>query len=95
MKRSFPLTICNLKGKIHICLDANTILDISKNKNDFIKCSTRDIAYELMAKKNGITTVAATMLIAYREGIKVFVTGGMEEFIMGMIWILVGICSTQ
>ena len=48
-----------------------------------------------MAKKNGISTVAATMLIAYREGIKVFVIGGMKEFIMGMIWILVGISRTQ
>ena len=71
-----PATICILKGKIHVGLDKDTLLDISKNKTGFIKCSTRDIPYALMAKKNGSTTVAATMWIAYRAGIKVFVTGG-------------------
>ncbi len=38
-----PATICILKGKIHVRLDADTLLDISNNKNGFIKCSTRDI----------------------------------------------------
>ena len=71
-----PATICILQGKIHVGLDKETLLDISKNKTGFIKCSTRDIPYALMAKKNGSTTVAATMWIAHRAGIKVFVTGG-------------------
>ena len=71
-----PATICILNGKIHVGLDKDTLLDISKNKTGFIKCSTRDIPYALMAKKNGSTTVAATMWIAHRAGIKVFVTGG-------------------
>ena len=71
-----PATICILQGKIHVGLDKETLLEISKNKKDFIKCSTRDIPYALMAKKNGSTTVAATMFIAHRAGIKVFVTGG-------------------
>ena len=71
-----PATICILQGKIHVGLDKDTLLDISKNKTGFIKCSTRDIPYALMAKKNGSTTVAATMWIAHRAGIKVFVTGG-------------------
>ena len=71
-----PATISILQGKIHVGLDKDTLLDISKNKTGFIKCSTRDIPYALMAKKNGSTTVAATMWIAHRAGIKVFVTGG-------------------
>ena len=71
-----PATICILQGKIRVGLDKDTLLDISKNKTGFIKCSTRDIPYALMAKKNGSTTVAATMWIAHRAGIKVFVTGG-------------------
>ena len=33
-----PATICILKGKIHVGLDVDTLLDISKNKNGFIKC---------------------------------------------------------
>ena len=71
-----PATICILNGKIRVGLDKDTLLDISKNKTGFIKCSTRDIPYALMSKKNGSTTVAATMWIAHRAGIKVFVTGG-------------------
>ena len=71
-----PATICILQGKIRVGLDKDTLLDISKNKTGFIKCSTRDIPYALMSKKNGSTTVAATMWIAHRAGIKVFVTGG-------------------
>jgi len=71
-----PATICILHGKIRVGLDKDTLLDISKNKTGFIKCSTRDIPYALMSKKNGSTTVAATMWIAHRAGIKVFVTGG-------------------
>ena len=86
-----PATICILKGKIHVGLDKDTLLDISKNKTGFIKCSTRDIPYALMSKKNGSTTVAATMWIAHRAGIKVFVIGGIWESIMEMIWILVEI----
>ena len=62
-----PATICILHGKIRVGLDKDTLLDISKNKTGFIKCSTRDIPYALMSKKNGSTTVAATMC---------FVTGG-------------------
>ena len=59
---AFPPTICILKGKINIGLDSNTLLDISKNKNDFIKCSIRIIPYELMAKKREVrTTVETTM----------------------------------
>ena len=71
-----PATICILNGKIRVGLDKDTLLDISKNKTGFIKCSTRDIPYALMSKKNGSTTVAATMWIAHRAGIRVFVTGG-------------------
>lgn len=71
-----PATICILNGIINVGLNNETLESISKNKSDFIKCSTRDIPQALMQKKNGSTTVAATMYIAYRAGIKVFVTGG-------------------
>ena len=73
---AIPATITILKGKIHIGLSKETLEEISKNKKDFIKCSTRDIPYALLKKKNGSTTVAATMFIAYKVGIRVFVTGG-------------------
>jgi pseudouridine-5'-phosphate glycosidase len=71
-----PATIVILKGKIHVGLSNEKLKEISENKSDFIKCSTRDIPYALLKKKNGSTTVAATMFISNLAGIKVFVTGG-------------------
>ena len=73
---AIPATIVIIKGIIHIGLDPETLKEISENKSDFIKCSTRDLPYALLKKKNGSTTVAATMYIAHKAGIQVFVTGG-------------------
>jgi len=72
---SIPATIAILNGSIRVGLTEEEIITMSKNKN-FIKCSTRDIAYALLKKLNGSTTVAATMFIAHMAGIKIFVTGG-------------------
>ena len=45
-----PATICILKGKI--CrIRCSTLLNISKNKNGFIKYNTRDMPFVLMSKK--------------------------------------------
>lgn len=71
-----PATIVILNGIVHVGLPDETLKHISENKTDFIKCSTRDIPYALLKKKNGSTTVAATMFVAHIAGIKVFVTGG-------------------
>ena len=84
-KGTVPVTICILQGKIHVGLDKDTLLDISKNKTEFIKCSTRDIPYALMSKKNGSTTVVATMWLAQLAQIHVFVTGDIGEYIKEMI----------
>lgn len=73
---AIPATIVILKGVVHVGLDPEILKDISEHKSDFIKCSTRDIPYALMKQKNGSTTVAATMFIAHKAGIQVFVTGG-------------------
>lgn len=40
------------------------------------KTSRRDLAYVMAKKLLGATTVSATMLLAARAGIHVFVTGG-------------------
>ena len=73
---AIPATIVILNGVVHVGMDDATLKHISEFKNDFIKCSTRDIPYALLKKKNGSTTVAATMFVAHVAGIKVFVTGG-------------------
>ena len=73
---AIPATIVILNGVVPVGMDDATLKHISEFKNDFIKCSTRDIPYALLKKKNGSTTVAATMFVAHVAGIKVFVTGG-------------------
>lgn len=73
---AIPATIVILNGVVHVGMDDATLKHISEFKNDFIKCSTRDIPYALLKKKNGSTTVSATMFVAHVAGIKVFVTGG-------------------
>jgi pseudouridine-5'-phosphate glycosidase len=40
------------------------------------KLSTRDLAFAMSTKRDGATTVASTMQIAARAGIRVFATGG-------------------
>ena len=70
-----PATICLMNGKIKIGIndDELEMLAISK---DVIKVSRRDFGQVLASKKNGATTVAATMIAAHLAGIKVFATGG-------------------
>ena len=70
-----PATVAVLTGELHVGLDQAQRERIA-NDNDVKKLSTRDIAIAVARGWNGATTVAATMWIAYRAGIKVFATGG-------------------
>ncbi|MEH7441257.1 pseudouridine-5'-phosphate glycosidase [Bacillus sp. JJ1122] len=70
-----PATIAILDGKIKIGL-SNEELEYLGQSKDVEKASRRDIPYLLSCKKNGATTVAATMICAELAGIEVFVTGG-------------------
>lgn len=70
-----PATIAILNGKIKIGLSHEDLEFLAKS-NDIEKASRRDLPYLLSQKKNGATTVAATMICAELAGIKVFVTGG-------------------
>jgi len=71
-----PATIAILDGVIRIGLDNEALEKLGKLGPNVIKCSRRDIAYVVSQKKNGATTVSATMLIANMVGIRIFVTGG-------------------
>jgi pseudouridylate synthase len=70
-----PATIAILNGKIKIGL-SNDELEYLGQSKDVEKASRRDLPYLLACKKNGATTVAATMICAELAGIEVFVTGG-------------------
>src|SRR5262249_57223543 len=44
--------------------------------DDVLKASTRDLPAAIAQRRTAATTVAATMLLAHRAGIRVFATGG-------------------
>ncbi|KAB2331915.1 pseudouridine-5'-phosphate glycosidase [Bacillus mesophilum] len=72
---AIPATIAILDGKIKIGI-SDEELEFLATSNDIEKASRRDLPYLIATKKNGATTVAATMICAELAGIEVFVTGG-------------------
>jgi len=70
-----PATIALLDGMLYVGLDRPQLDQIGTHQ-DIKKLSVRDLAIAVARKWNGATTVASTMWIAHRAGIKVFATGG-------------------
>jgi len=70
-----PATIAVLDGKLCVGLSDGQRRLIAADAG-VKKLSTRDVAVAVARGWNGATTVAATMWIAHRAGIKVFATGG-------------------
>jgi pseudouridylate synthase len=70
-----PATIAVLDGEMWVGLNEEQ-RHVIANHPDVKKLSTRDIATAVARGWKGATTVAATMWIAHRAGIKVFATGG-------------------
>src|SRR3989475_5980490 len=72
---STPATIAVVDGELCVGLTTEQIEAIA-NRDGIRKLSTKDLAIAVAEKWNGATTVASTMWIAHRAGIKVFATGG-------------------
>src|SRR5205085_6786834 len=72
---STPASIAVLDGELCVGLTTEQIEAIA-NRDGIRKLSTRDLAIAVAEKWNGATTVASTMWIAHRAGIRVFATGG-------------------
>ena len=70
-----PATIAVLDGQLCVGLDQPQLEQIA-TLPDIKKLSVRDLAIGVARKWNGATTVASTMWIAHRAGIRVFATGG-------------------
>jgi pseudouridine-5'-phosphate glycosidase len=70
-----PATIAVLGGRLCAGLDQEQLEQLA-NSDDIRKLSTRDLAIAVARAWNGATTVASTMWIAHRTGIKIFATGG-------------------
>ncbi|MFQ5578060.1 MAG: pseudouridine-5'-phosphate glycosidase, partial [Anaerolineae bacterium] len=72
---AIPATIAVLGGQLVVGLTGEQ-LDYLAQAPDVRKCSVRDLPLVVSQKRDGATTVAATMVIAHRAGIRVFATGG-------------------
>jgi pseudouridine-5'-phosphate glycosidase len=70
-----PATIAMLAGDLRAGLQASE-LELLANNDGIRKLSVRDLPIGVAQKWNGATTVATTMWIAHRAGLKVFATGG-------------------
>ena len=70
-----PATIGVVDGQLTVGLSDDQI-QLLAQQNNIRKISTRDIPIAVTRAGNGATTVAATIWIAHRAGIKVFATGG-------------------
>lgn len=75
VEESMPATIAVLNGKLCVGLDAAQ-RELIANESDVKKLSTRDLPIAVARRWKGATTVASTMWIAHRAGIRVFATGG-------------------
>jgi len=70
-----PATIGIIDGQLTVGLSDDQIKLLADGA-DIRKISTRDISLAVARGWNGATTVASTIWIAHRAGIKVFATGG-------------------
>ena len=74
-ENAIPATIAVLRGKFCVGLDSRQLEHLATSA-DIRKISTRDLAVAVANEWDGATTVASTLRIAQRAGIKVFATGG-------------------
>jgi pseudouridine-5'-phosphate glycosidase len=72
---AMPATIAVLHGKPTIGLSRDEITALG-NDRTILKASRRDLAAAIAQSKSAATTVAATMWLAHRAGIRVMATGG-------------------
>jgi pseudouridylate synthase len=70
-----PRTIALIGGEIRVGLNDDELQHLA-TAHDVLKLSRRDIAAAVVGKRDGATTVSATMFLAHRAGIRVFATGG-------------------
>ena len=70
-----PATIALMDGSVKVGLSSEELEQLAGAVNPH-KVSLRDFGYALEKRLTGGTTVAATMFVAEKVGIKVFATGG-------------------
>ena len=71
-----PATVAIIDGVPTVGLDDNHLRALAEAGARAAKVSRRDVAPIVAKRATGATTVSATMLLAHRAGVEVFVTGG-------------------
>ena len=71
-----PATVAVIDGNLCAGLSEDDVMRLADGSQDVRKISRRDFSSAVAGRHLGATTVAATMLIAYHAGIRVFATGG-------------------
>lgn len=71
-----PATVAVLNGQVKVGLLPEEIDGLGQPGAHVAKLSRRDLPLALVQGRTGATTVAATMIVAARAGIRVFATGG-------------------
>ena len=72
---AIPATIAVIRGRVRIGMD-DEHFDRLARSSEVLKLSTSDLPYAVSQRRDGSTTVAATMRCAHLAGIDVFATGG-------------------
>lgn len=70
-----PVTIGVVAGVPTVGMDS-TAIERFAQAHDVLKLSRRDIGYAMAMRRDGATTVAATMALASLAGVQIFATGG-------------------
>jgi pseudouridine-5'-phosphate glycosidase len=73
---AMPATVAIVDGQPRAGLTQDEIERIGRGGRDIAKVSRRDLPIVVARGESGATTVAGTMIIAARAGIRVFATGG-------------------
>ena len=73
---AIPATIAIINGRMKAGLEEKEIRFLAKEGPRIPKVSRRDIPWIMSRQHHGATTVASTMIIAARAGIRIFATGG-------------------
>lgn len=81
-----PATIAIVEGVPRVGLSQATLETLANGTVYVEKISRRDFGVAITRKLYGATTVAATMLVAHKAGIRVFATGGIGGVHLGDAW---------
>ena len=71
-----PATIAVLGGRLKVGLGNDELAALARPGAGVVKASRRDLGWLVAQRRDGATTVAATMQIAALAGLRVFATGG-------------------